>query len=262
MHKIKTIIRKEWADVFQDRSVLFATLLMPLLFGALPLVFLITMRGVDSSGIPPELMASLGSGCPKGVSPIECLQLAVLNQFTMMFMLTPLIIPVNIAAYSVIGEKTNRSLEPLLATPITTAQLLIAKNLAAAIPAIVATWISFLLYTAGATLLVGNPRIAALILQSVAWIAALVLGPLLALLSVNICLIISSRVNQPHAAEQLSSMVILPLLLLFVGQMAGIVVLDRRLVFLLAAVLLVVDALLLRLAVGLFRRETILTRWK
>jgi len=57
-----------------------------------------------------------------------------------------LIIPVNIAAYSVVGEKTTRSLEPLLATPITTAELLIGKNMAAAIPAVLATWAGFLLY--------------------------------------------------------------------------------------------------------------------
>ena len=51
-----------------------------------------------------------------------------------MFMLIPLFIPVNIAAYSIVGEKTTHSLEPLLATPISTGELLAGKNLASVIP--------------------------------------------------------------------------------------------------------------------------------
>ena len=68
------------------------------------------------------------------------MQIYLINEFLLLFMMMPLIIPITIAAYSIVGEKTTRSLEPLLATPITTAELLIGKGLAAAIPAIAATW--------------------------------------------------------------------------------------------------------------------------
>jgi ABC-2 type transport system permease protein len=72
---------------------------------------------------------------------------------------------------------------------------------------------------------------------------------------------VSSRVNDPRVAEQLSAVVVLPLLLLFFGQIAGIVLLSRRLMLLLALALAALDVVLVFLAVRLFQRETILTRW-
>jgi ABC-2 type transport system permease protein len=72
---------------------------------------------------------------------------------------------------------------------------------------------------------------------------------------------VSSRVNEPHVAEQLSAVVVLPLLVLFLAQVVGLVILNRELIVALAGALLIVDAVLFRLATRLFDRETILTRW-
>jgi ABC-2 type transport system permease protein len=73
---------------------------------------------------------------------------------------------------------------------------------------------------------------------------------------------VSSRVNDPRVAEQLSAVVIMPLLALFFGQITGFLIVNRALVVGLAVVLAIVDAGVLWLAVRLFQRETILTRWK
>ncbi|MBM4430068.1 MAG: ABC transporter permease [Chloroflexi bacterium] len=261
MDKIKTIMFKEWSEVFKNRTVLFSIIFTPMLFTALPLLILFFSRG-DVTGmgeqVPPEFMRL----CPPGLSPGECLQVYLLSQFMLLFMLMPVMIPVHIAAYSIVGEKSTRSLEPLLATPISTAELLAGKNLAAAIPAVLATWLSFGLYGLGARMLAPNPRVLAAIMDPM-WLAAIfVAGPLLAVLSVNFALMVSSRVNDPRIAEQLSAAVMMPVLLLFFGQILGLVFLTRQLVVMLSAVLLVVDALLLYLAVRLFQRESILTRWR
>jgi ABC-2 type transport system permease protein len=79
---------------------------------------------------------------------------------------------------------------------------------------------------------------------------------------VNLSVIISSRVNDPRVAEQLSMVVIVPVLGIFFGQIAGLFVLNSQLVLIIAVILVVLDALLVYLSVGLFQRETILTRWK
>ena len=73
---------------------------------------------------------------------------------------------------------------------------------------------------------------------------------------------ISSRVNDPRVAEQLSMVVIVPVLAVFFGQFAGLFIINRQLVLISALVLVVVDAVLVYLAVRLFQREAILTRWK
>lgn len=262
MNKIRTIIAKEWAEVFQNRMVVFSVIFMPLMFAGLPLLMLYTMRGstgmADSAGIPSSLLR----GCAEGLTVAECMQVYFVTQFMMLFMLTPLIVPVNIAAYSIAGEKTTRSLEPLLATPITTAELLAGKNLAAVIPAVLATWLSFALFGLGARLLVGNAKVLTALLDPMWWLAILVVGPLLSVLSTNFALMVSSRVNDPRVAEQLSALIMLPLLVLFFGQIAGFIFLNTRLMLVLAVAMVAVDALMVLLATQVFQREAILTRWK
>jgi len=262
MHKIKTIILKEWAEVFRNQLVVFSVIFMPLLLTAIPLVMIYTMRDVATSSagtpLPPQFVLSL----PPGLSGGDYFLVYMVSQFMLLFMLTPLMVPVNIAAYSIVGEKTTRSLEPLLATPITTAELLAGKNMAAAIPAVVATWGSFVLFAVGTKIMIPNPAVFAAILDPMWLLAVLVVGPLLAILSVNFSLMVSSRVNDPRVAEQLSAVVMLPLLLIFFGQLAGVLVLNRKLVVLLALGLLAIDVLMVYLAVRLFQRETILTRWR
>lgn len=262
MQKIKTIIRKEWADVFGNRLVLLTVLFIPLVFTVIPVGLLFLTRGASATDLPSELPAQARHLCPESATIMECFQIYVLNQFMLLFMFTPLIVPVTLAAYSIVGEKATHSLEPLLATPITTFELLMGKNLAAAVPATVGTWFSVVVYALGARLLVGKAQAIAVFSEPMWWIAVFVVGPLLSVLSTNFSLMVSSRVNEPHVAEQLSAVVILPLLVLFFAQVAGLVILNRSLILLLAVTLVAVDALLFYLAVRLFQRETILTRWR
>lgn len=142
--KVWTIMDKEWADVFKNRLVLFTVALLPLLFTAIPLIMLYVMRVADASELEELPKALLNNPLFAGMAPTEALQAIMVNQFMSFFLLIPLAIPMTIAVYSIVGEKTEGSLEPLLATPVTTQQLLLGKSLAAALPAVGATWFSFL----------------------------------------------------------------------------------------------------------------------
>jgi ABC-2 type transport system permease protein len=261
MNKILTIVSKEWSEVFKNRFVLFTVAFLPLLLTALPLGILYATRGAGL-GESADMPSQFAQICPEDLTGGECFQVYLVSQFMILFMMMPLAIPVTIAAYSIVGEKTTRSLEPLLATPITTAELLAGKSLAAALPAIVATWAGFAIFAVGANLLVSNPRATAAILDPMWLLAVLVVGPLMAVMAVNVSVMVSSRVNDPRVAEQLSMVVILPLLGLFFGQISGLFLLNRQIILLIAAALVVVDAGLVYLAVRLFQREAILTRWK
>jgi ABC-2 type transport system permease protein len=186
----------------------------------------------------------------------------MVSEFMMLFMLVPVAIPVTIAAYSIVGEKTTRSLEPLLATPITTTELLAGKCLAAIIPAVLATYAAFGIFAFGAWLILAN-KVLMTALFDLRWLIAIfIVGPLIAILAVAFAMMVSSRVNDPRAAEQISMVVILPVLAGFFGQVAGIFVLNARLITIVAMVMVVVDALMMYLTTRVFRREQILTRWK
>lgn len=263
MDKIKTIVLKEWAEVFKNKMVLFSVIFMPLIFAVIPLVMLgIFNQTGGAEDLTSDMPAEFMGTCPEGLSGGECFQVQMVSQFTLLFMMLPLMIPINIAAYSIVGEKTTHSLEPLLATPITTAELLIGKTLAAAIPAVLATLGGFLIFAAGAFILVDNPLIMRSLLDPMWLLAVFLVGPLLAVLSVNFAILVSSRVNDPRVAEQISAVVIVPLLAIFFGQMSGLFRINSNFVLLAALVLLVIDVGVVQMGVRLFQRETILTRWK
>jgi ABC-2 type transport system permease protein len=264
MEKIKTIILKEWAEVFKNRLVIFTIVFLPLIMTALPLGILYSMRGSSAAsgmdtGLTPEVMSSI---CQKGLTGAACFQAYLVSQFMMLFMLVPVAIPVTIAAYSIVGEKTTRSLEPLLATPITTTELLVGKCLAAVIPAILATYAAFGVFAAGSWLIVPNKLLLAALVDARWLIAIFIVGPLLATLAVAFSLMVSSRVSDPRVAEQISMVMILPVLGGFFGQMAGLFVLNAQVISVVALVMLLIDVLMLYLATRVFQRESILTRWK
>jgi ABC-2 type transport system permease protein len=185
----------------------------------------------------------------------------MLNIYSLMFMMLPLIIPVTIAAYSIVGEKTTRSLEPILATPITTIELLIGKAASAVIPAIIASWLSFFIYIIGVRMLT-NPTVFRYALEPTWLLATFLVGPLLAVFSVSGAVLISSRVSDPRAAEQLAGAVVLPIVLMILGQSMGWLLIDRTLILYMAGIVLVLDVVMSFITLQAFQRETILTRWK
>ncbi len=261
MDKVKTIIWKEWAEVFKNRLVLFSVGFLPLLFVALPVITLLV--GGDPGAAPSGMEETLPGteALCEGLTAAECTQIYLLNLYAFMFMILPVAIPVTIAAYSIVGEKTTRSLEPLLATPITTEELLAGKALAAIIPALVATWLSYGLYVAATAFIVGENGVRFL-LEPLWLLAIFVVGPLLTLLAVSIAMMVSSRVSDPRVAEQLSMFIILPVIVGIIGQSVGLVLIDREIVLIVAVVVAVIDVILLFIGVRAFQRETILTRWK
>lgn len=262
MNKIRTIVRKEWAEVFKKRMVLFSVIFMPLLMSILPLVILYTMGSSGANTATNELPAQFQQLCKDAMTSGQCMQYYIVSEFLIMFMLIPLFIPVNIASYSIVGEKTTHSLEPLLATPITTVELLIGKNLASVIPAILATWAGFAIFAIGSLVITGGGALAKALLDPMWLIAIFLAGPLMAVLSVNFSIMVSSRVNDPRVAEQLSAVIILPLMAVFFGQIAGLFILNSTLILFMCAGLVLLDILMIYLAIHLFQRETILTRWK
>jgi ABC-2 type transport system permease protein len=212
--------------------------------------------------VSSEMPEQFNAMCPADLNGGECFQVYLVSQFMLMFMILPLAIPATISAYSIVGEKVTHSLEPLLATPITTIELLVGKSLAAVIPAIVATWVGFAIYAIGAWILIANKSVYAALLDSRWLIAIFLVGPLLALLAVTFSLMVSARVNDPRTAEQISSLMIIPLMLVFIGQLAGLFFINRQLIILAALFLIIVDAIMVYLSTRVFQREVILTRWK
>jgi ABC-2 type transport system permease protein len=176
-------------------------------------------------------------------------------------LIVPIIVPMVISTFSIIGEKQARGLEPLLATPIRTWELLLGKSLAAALPAVGATWIAYGILVAGMGIL-ASPVVFAATISGMWLLAMLIIAPLLALLGVNLGILVSSRVNDTRVAQQLGSLVVLPLVGLGIAQTLGKIPYSLPMFAAGALALAALDVAILVAATRLFQRETILTRWR
>jgi ABC-2 type transport system permease protein len=95
------------------------------------------------------------------------------------------------------------------------------------------------------------------------WILAIVvLVPLLTLLSVNLGILISTRVNDVRVAQQIGGLVVVPVVGLGIAQVTGRVVLDNGAFLEMTIVLIVLDLAVFWLARLAFQRENILVRWR
>ena len=263
MDRIIAIIIKEWREVFKNRFVFFTISFLPLMITAIPLGILYFAGGSDdflamsTADLPPTFGALCGD-----LEGGDCMLYYIVTQFILLFMMVPVIVPMTIASYSIVGEKSTRTLEPLLVTPVSTLEILVGKGLAAVIPAILATWAGYLLYAAGAHLMVNNPGVISKLFDPLWMIAIFVVGPLLSVMGVCIAVMVSSRVNDPRVAEQISGIFVLPVVGLFLGQTTGFILVNQQFILWMAGLVAILDSILFYFAIQLFQRETILSRWK
>ena len=260
MKKALIILGKEWRELRSERTLVFSTLLPPLLFAILP-VLIAFAAGQTPDEDMGELGAVLADPALAGLSSLELGQAIIGRQFGLLMLLTPLIVPSVIASYSIVGEKTRRTLEPLLATPIHSWELLLGKSLTALIPTLIVTWIGAALFVGGMALVAVSSAVMRAII-SPGWLTTLLLctGPL-ALIMIAACVAISARVNDPRTAQQVSAIAVVPLLALFFAQLIGVIVLSAAFALAMATILTVIAVLAVWAAAGIFQREHILTRW-
>ena len=254
MRKVMIILRKEFLDMLQQRILLYTILLPPLLFAVLPLFYL--HLGGNGSRAGALNLPSL-----QGLTVHEYTQALVGTMFSNIYLLLSMIVPSTIAAYSIIGEKNNHTLEPLLATPVRRWQLLAGKMLSALLPAVLVTWISGGLFIAELAIFTD-----ANVVSHVAtggWLILFIAGtPLLGLIAVAIMTAISSRVNDTRTAQQLSIWAVVPIIGIILGELSGQFELTVLVAVVASLILIPIAILLTWAAAQLFQREAILTRWK
>ena len=268
--RVSAILKNEWGQLLGNKVVIFTTLGPPLLLVTIALSALIMSSWVGGFDITklnlktlsPEQQKAVVDSLKETTTLQRDLKFALLSSFLVLFQMIPMVVPLSIASHSIVGEKQNRSLEPLLATPIRTEELLFAKAIAAAVPGVIATWIGFVLFAIGARFAVTEDVYNKLILGPAWLVSIIVLTPLFTLLTVGLSIIISSRVKDPNTAQQVGSLIILPLIGLLVGQMLGVVNGSLRVIIATAVIMVLLDLSVLSTAVRMFKREEILTNWR
>lgn len=184
-----------------------------------------------------------------------------LNAFSFWFVIGAATLPTTIAAYSIVGEKVSKSLEPLLATPTTDGEILLGKGLAAFVPTVLAMWAGSVIFQALVDFFTRGPFGYLFYPNWQMVIILLVTMPLATLLAIEACVVISSRVTDVRSAQQYSGVIFLPLIFLYIAAEIKLPLNATNLLIIsggLAGIVLV----LFFVGLKTFHREEILTRWK
>ncbi len=168
-----------------------------------------------------------------------------------------------IASYTIAGEKLEKSLEPLLATPTTDSEILLGKGIAAFLPPLVAVLGGSALFMLFMDLTTKDRLGYYYFPDSNSAIVVLLLLPLALLMSVQMNVIVSSKVTDIRAGQQLGALTIVPFIGVYVaGELNLINLGDTSNLLIIAGALVLVDVLLFFVSRATFRREEILTKWK
>jgi len=254
---ITAVIKREWKELYQSPSLWMGILLIPI---ALLVVGAIVILNLEE-GSKFETIANV----LKTINPLLLIadnsgQSLLARFYFMTFLIIPSILPLTFATTSIITEKMTGSLESVLVTPLSTFKLLFGKILAYAIPPIIVTWITQIIFL----LIVVMKLPDAGQYFPFSWILCMfLLVPCIGIISVGLAVIVSSKVNSIASAQQIGIVIVLPVLGLAIGQLFFVGAMSNVWVnygMLLVAILL--SALVIRTSVLLFNRETIISSWK
>jgi ABC-type Na+ efflux pump permease subunit len=196
-------------------------------------------------------------------SQISVLEIGVLlNASTFLFIIPAALTPTILASYSFLGEKLEKSLEPLLATPTTDGELLLGKGLAALLPSVVVTYVGATIFVVLVDALTLPVFGHAYLPDSTTAVVLLLAVPLACVFSVESNVIIASLVGDVRAAQQLGTIASLPFGGVYVLAETNFTSLNYANLMIVSATLFAIVLILLQTSRTTFRREEILTKWK
>lgn len=241
------VATKDFAVFRTKRYIIYSIAVVPLIVSfALPLV--------------TWYASNVGrNGTPLSATGITVL----LPSFAFIYLFLAGVIPVTIASYTLVGEKVEKSLEPLLATPTTDGEILFGKGIAAFLPPLASILAGAAIFMCLTDVVTFDKLGYYFFPNTNAMILLFLMVPLAVVLSTEWNVFVSSRVSDVRIAQQIGILLALPLFGIYVAGQANLVSLDDTSTLLaIAGILFLADLLFLYVARTAFRREVILTKWK
>jgi ABC-2 type transport system permease protein len=237
--RVGAIFKKEIRDYRHNRFVVMTMAMLPLIFITLPVIEVITINAAASSS---KLDTRIG--------------LALLYM-----LLIPAFLPSALAGYSVVGEREQGTLEPVLITPITSTEFLLGKALAVLLPTLAISYVMYGTFLA-VTELFAHPAVAAAVFERSHVLTQLLFTPLLAGWSIWVGIAISTRASDVRVSQQLGMIASLPPLAIVALMTENVITPTIGLALTLAAALLIVDGLAWRVVAKMFDRERLVAGTK
>ena len=254
------IFKKEIKEIIKNKNIWLPILIITIIFSiSLPLGLILgsspILEDEDTLNFIDKVFGQVDD-------PLRVLIGFILKQLLIFLLIMPAMVPSLIAPASIIMEKENNTLEPLLATPVKTSELLLGKSLTALIPTFVISTINFIILVVVVDIS-AYIKMGYIPLPTKEWvIVAFILSPIISFIITMASIIVSSKSTDIRSAQGIGAAIILPIYLIIGLQLAGFFLLNIAYLLIGCLVLLIVCPFVLRLAVKIFDRENILTRWK
>jgi ABC-2 type transport system ATP-binding protein len=266
------VAKRELRETLRDPNLLLPLIVLPVLVGALAGVTAFTSFGGQTGAVGtavtnaaldqlPAAAVQRLSNLPAPTGDRTATLETLLKAFSIpLFWVIPVALTPAVAADSFVGERERASLEPLLASPIDTGQVLLGKLLASVIPAVFGTWLGVLVFWL-MTLLSRSPLYPRILVADTDWLfSLLVVGPLVGLFTAGVAALISTRVSGYRVAYQLNGLIVLPVVLLLIPATAFSFLVSAFALVYVAALFLVLDVLVVWWSRQLFTRERLIAR--
>jgi ABC-type Na+ efflux pump permease subunit len=254
------VFRKDLLDLRKNRGLVWSMFALPLVIVVTPIgVVWAYVRNPTDTGLKAialyyDLNVDLSNAA-------RFLVEKVLADWFTIYLVMPVFVPILISSHAVAGEKEKRTLEPLLASPVTPLELVIGKSLASLVPSVLVCVGAFALLCVGVDA-VAWPLTRELVLPNGMWLfGVFVIAPLFAFFGNGIAVLISARVGDSRLAQQLAGLMVLPLVGLAAGQFAGWLKAGLGYYALIGALVLLLDVAIVVAARRLFDRERLMSRW-
>lgn len=265
-------LRRAFALAMKDLRETFSTsqLALPLVVVPFvvvvgyPMIYLVALRFTPGAadglqGFLTGFPASAVPNFPGMDSAGRAAYIGIVYLFAGFFLLVPVMVSTIIAANSFAGEKERRTLEGLLYTPVTDAELVLGKIAASFVPAVAFTWFCFLIYAVIANVM-GAPLVGGWYFPTTNWWALmLALVPAVALFVISLVVLVSAKVRGFQEANAIGGSISLPLIGIVAAQASGIMVLSAGLILAVAAAFAVLDLALMVFIVSTFDRARIVS---
>lgn len=236
-----TIATKDFEIFVKKKQILISLLIVPLIFGI---------------GFPLLISSIINEPSIK-VQDIE----TIINTFSFIYIMLPSFLPPTLASYSIVGEKTENTLETLLATPTTDEELLLGKIIAAFIPAVSIIYLSSIFFMSLINIFTYDKLTYFFFPNWDMGIILLLIVPFITFLSVELNVLISSRSSDVRSASQLGVLTMFPFIALFLTLQRELIGANLLNLFGIALLLLILAISLFILIRSAFNREKILTKW-
>ena len=268
LQKVALVFKKDWLEIRRNWQVLLPLILVPIVFAVvLPGVAVMPTLSIPAQASSEGLLVVMkalpahvryeivGMTGQQGIAYMMLLYL-----FAPVFLIIPIIVSGVIASDSFAGEKERKTIEALLATSLSDAEMLLGKILVAFVPAVTVTVGAFAIYSIVVDYMTFG-LFGRFLLPNIVWLSLIFgLAPAVAFADIGLTVIVSARVRGVREAQQISALLLVPLFAVVLGQASGTLFFDPILITALTSLFIVLDTIILGASIWAFGRDRVLAR--